>query len=116
MYTCSNTQSCLILCDPIYRSLPGSSVHEIFRQEYWSGVPFPPTGDLLDPGIEPTFLISLALAGGFFTTRTTCTFDYAKTFDCVDHNKLWKILQEMGIPDHLNLPPEKSVCRSRSNS
>ena len=28
-------------------------------------------------------------------------FDYAKTFDCVDHNKLWKILKEMGIPDHL---------------
>ena len=27
--------------------------------------------------------------------------DYAKPFDCVDHNKLWKILQEMGIPDHL---------------
>ena len=27
--------------------------------------------------------------------------DYAKTFDCVDHNKLWKILKEMGIPDHL---------------
>ena len=27
--------------------------------------------------------------------------DYTKTFDCVDHNKLWKILQEMGIPDHL---------------
>ena len=29
------------------------------------------------------------------------SFDYAKAFDCVDHNKLWKILQEMGIPDHL---------------
>ena len=28
--------------------------------------------------------------------------DYAKAFDCVDHNKLWKILQEMGISDHLN--------------
>ena len=28
-------------------------------------------------------------------------FDYAKTFDCVDHNKLWKILKEIGIPDHL---------------
>ena len=27
--------------------------------------------------------------------------DYAKAFDCVDHNKLWKILQEMAIPDHL---------------
>ena len=32
------------------------------------------------------------------------------------HNQLWKILKEMGIPDHLNLPPEKSVRRSRSNS
>ena len=30
-----------------------------------------------------------------------CFIDYVKTFDCVDHNKLWKILQEMGIPDHL---------------
>ena len=30
-----------------------------------------------------------------------CFIDYAKAFDCVDHNKLWKIHQEMGIPDHL---------------
>ena len=30
-----------------------------------------------------------------------CIIDYAKAFDCVDHNKLWKILKEMGIPDHL---------------
>ena len=30
-----------------------------------------------------------------------CFIDYAKTFDCVDHNKLWKILKEMGLPDHL---------------
>ena len=30
-----------------------------------------------------------------------CFTDYAKAFDCVDHNKLWKILKEMGIPDHL---------------
>ena len=30
-----------------------------------------------------------------------CFVDYAKAFECVDHNKLWKILQEMGIPDHL---------------
>ena len=42
-----------------------------------------------------------------------CFIDYAKAFDCVDHHKLWKILQEMGIPD---LPPEKCVYRSRSNS
>ena len=30
-----------------------------------------------------------------------CLIDYIKAFDCVDHNKLWKILKEMGIPDHL---------------
>ena len=42
-----------------------------------------------------------------------CFIDYAKAFDCVDHNKLWEILKEMGIPD---LPLEKSVCRSGSNS
>ena len=42
-----------------------------------------------------------------------CFIDYAIAFDCVDKNKLWKILKEMGIPD---LPLEKSVCRSGSNS
>ena len=33
--------------------------------------------------------------------KTSISIDYTKAFDCVDHNKLWKILQEMGIPDHL---------------
>ena len=33
-----------------------------------------------------------------------CFIDNAKPFDCVDHNKLWKILKEMGIPDHLTCP------------
>ena len=33
--------------------------------------------------------------------KNICFIDYTKAFDCVDHNKLWKILQEMGIPDHL---------------
>ena len=45
-----------------------------------------------------------------------CFIDYAKAFVCVDHNKLWKIQKEMGIPDHLNLPLEKPVCRSGINS
>ena len=35
-----------------------------------------------------------------------CFIDYAKAFDCVDHNKLWKILKEMGIPDHLICLPK----------
>ena len=45
-----------------------------------------------------------------------CFIDYTKAFDCVDHNNLWKILQEMGIPDPLICLSEKSVYRSRSNS
>ena len=48
-----------------------------------------------------------------------CFIDYAKAFDCVDHNKLWKILQEMGIPDHLtcllrNLyPSQEATVKTR---
>ena len=37
-----------------------------------------------------------------FTSLHFCFMDYVKAFDCVDHNKLWKILQEIGIPDHLS--------------
>ena len=45
-----------------------------------------------------------------------CFIDYVKAFDCMDHNKQWKILKKMGIPDHLTCPLEKPVCRSGSNS
>ena len=41
------------------------------RQEYWSGLPWPPPRDLPEPGIEPMSLMSPALASGFFTTSTT---------------------------------------------
>src|SRR5574337_485870 len=40
-------------------------------------------------------------ARGFQRNIYFCFIDYAKAFDCVDHNKLWKTLKEMGIPDHL---------------
>ena len=46
-------QSCPTLGNPMDCSLPVSSVHEFSRQEYWSGLPFPSPGDLLDPGIKP---------------------------------------------------------------
>ena len=63
-------QSCLTLCNLIDCSLPGFSVHGDFsRQEYWSGLPCPPPGDLPDPGIKPSSILSPALAGGFFTTK-----------------------------------------------
>ena len=45
-----------------------------------------------------------------------CFIDYAKAFDCVDHNKLWKILKKMEIADHLTCLLEKPIYRSGSNS
>ena len=45
-----------------------------------------------------------------------CLIDYAKAFDCVDHNKLCKILKEMGNTRPPDLPLEKLICRSESNS
>ena len=42
--------------------------------------------------------------GQFQKNIYLCFIDYAKTFDCVDHKKLWKILQENGISDHLTSP------------
>ena len=50
----------------------------------------------------------------FWKNTYLCFIDYAKAFDCVDHNKLWKI-HEMGIPNPPYPPLEKFVCRSRSN-
>ena len=52
------------LCNPMDYSLPGSSVRGFSRQEYWSGLPFPPAGDLPNPETEP---MSHALTGRFFT-------------------------------------------------
>ena len=57
---CSVIKSCPNLCDPMGCSLPDSSVHEFPRQEYWSSLPFPSSGNLPDSGIEPT---SPGLAG-----------------------------------------------------
>ena len=45
-----------------------------------------------------------------------CFIDYTKAFDCVGHNKLWKILKNDETIRSPDLPPEKPVCRSRSNS
>ena len=45
-----------------------------------------------------------------------CFTDYAKAFDCVDHNKLWEILKEMGIPDHLTCLLRNLYAGSGSNS
>ena len=75
-------QSCPTLRDPMDRSLPGSSIHGIFQARVLEWV-------------------TIAKAREFQKHIYFSFINYAKAFDCVDHNKLQKILNEMGIPDHL---------------
>ena len=67
----SVAQSCPTLCDPWTVARQAPLFMGFSRQEYWSRLPCPPPGHLPDPGIEPTSLMSPALAGGFFTTSAT---------------------------------------------
>ena len=71
----SNTDLCALfieLCLTLYS--PWTVAHqaplsmELYKQEYWSGLPFPTPRDLPNPGIKPASLVSPALADGFFTT------------------------------------------------
>ena len=64
--SCSVAQSCLTLCKPMVCSRPAYLSMGFPRQEYWSGLPFLPAGDLPNPGIQPR---SPALAGRFHTTE-----------------------------------------------
>ena len=61
-------QSCPTFCDPMDCNPPGSSAHGILQARIleWIAMPFPSPGDLPDPGVEPTSLMSPALAGRFF--------------------------------------------------
>ena len=68
--------ACMCICPIVSNSLRTVACQaplsmEFFRQEYWSGFPFPLPGDLLDPGIEFVSLESLGLAGRFFTNCAT---------------------------------------------
>ena len=63
---CLVAKSCPTVCNPMDCSPPSSSVRGISQQEYWSGLPFPSSEDLPDPGVEPK---SPALAGEFFTSE-----------------------------------------------
>ena len=67
MHACSVAQLCPTLCDPWTVAHQAPLSVGFSSQEYWSGLPFPPAGDLPDPGIKPTSLVTPALAGGFFT-------------------------------------------------
>ena len=71
--TCAKSlQSCPTLLRPPWTIASQAPLFIGFsRQEYWSGLPCPPLGDISNPGIKPNCLISPALAGGFFTTSVT---------------------------------------------
>ena len=69
MNVCEHSQSCPTPCNPTGYSPPGSSVQGIFQARILEEeLPFPPPGDVLNPGTEPKSLASPVLAGGFFTT------------------------------------------------
>ena len=69
-----------------------------------------------EPEIKlPTFVWIIKKAREFQKNIYFCFNDYAKAFDCVDHNKLWTILRDGNtIPTYLS--PEKPICGSRSNT
>ena len=69
MHACSVARLCPAVCDPVGGSPPGSSVHGLSWQKYWSGLLFLPPGYLPDPGMEPASPLVASLAGGFFTTE-----------------------------------------------
>ena len=97
-------QLCTTLCDPMDSSPPvhvASLSKEFPRQEYSSGLPCCSPGDLPDPGIKPAFLMSLALAGGFFTTSTTWNPVYKHTSQDQWYQKMKS--SPVHYPDNLNL-------------
>ena len=71
LYCAKSLQLCPTLCDPMTVAYQVSLSMGFSRQEYWSGLPCSPPGDLFNPGIKPMSLMSLAFAGGFFTTSAT---------------------------------------------
>ena len=84
---CACVQSSLTLHDPwtIAHQAPLSMGFP--RQEYWNGLPFPPPGDLPNPGIELTSLVSPASAGRFFTTMPpyVCIYKYIHIYIYILH-------------------------------
>ena len=77
-------------------NLEVSCCHQQRSVVWWSGATLRILDFLHGHSWQSSFLEESSRKNIYF-----CFIDYTKTFDCVDHNKLWKILQEMGIPDHL---------------
>ena len=93
MHGAKLSQSCMTLCDPMDCSPPASSVHEILRQEYWSGLPRPSPEDLPNAGIKLASLMFLYWQATFFFFTTSATWEapsskstkYKYSIICVQH-------------------------------
>ena len=72
-------------------------------------IPFVVLGKTEEPEIKLSTSAGSSKKQEFQKNIYLCFIDYAKAFDCVDHNKPWKILKEMEIPDHLTCLQE--ICR-----
>ena len=85
----AHAQSCLTLWDPMDYSPPASSVHGRLLlcpgQEYWSGLPFPPPGELPDPGVKPRSSVSPALQVDSLPTEPLQGSPYVLTTLCYYH-------------------------------
>ena len=87
------SQTCSTLCDP-KDCRPGSSVHGIFWQEYWKGLPFLSPGDLPNPGVQPgSSCIALRPLFGFSEFARVVT-ELRETFHLLDHWLLWKTVTQ----------------------
>ena len=123
-------QSCPTLSDPMDCSLPGSSIHGISQARVveWVAISFSRRSSQPRDWTQVSHIVGRLFT--IWATREVrkgrgtrdqianicwiiekarvpekniyfCFIDYAKAFDCVDHDKLWNILKQMGIPDHL---------------
>ena len=100
---CGYAQSlrlCLTLCDPMNQPTRLLCPCRFSRQEYWSGFPCPPPGDLPSPGPEPGSLISPTLAGGFFTTSVT--------WEVPQHAQ--RLLKIQGLPELRKGVEQREMC------
>ena len=84
MHAMLNCFSCVRLFATLWTVACQASLSIQFpRQEYWSGLPCPPPSGLPNLGVKPVSLMSPALAGGFFTTSTTCILPIYKPGACI---------------------------------
>ena len=102
-------QSCLTLSDPQTVDHQAPLSMGFAKQEYWSGLPCPPPGDLLNPGTEAASPVSPALAGGFFTTNATCEASESPTYEL----KELKVpsAQFQGCRTEISHLPHRACCR-----